>query len=51
MAVVLAGFRDHPDDTFGGVCRQSVVKRAQFGQFTIAGQDFPCQLTFIDLYG
>lgn len=39
------------DPGLGGICRQSVIGRALFGQFNIQGQLYPAQLITIDLYG
>lgn len=50
---VFHGLRDasHTDSTLSGICLQSVVNRAQFGQFAIQGQTYPAQLITVDLYG
>lgn len=39
------------DPTLAGICRQSVIGRAQFGQFAVQGQSYPAQLITVDLYG
>lgn len=39
------------DGTLGGICAQSIVTRADFGQFAIQGTSYPAQLIQIDLYG
>lgn len=51
--VVFTALRDtsRADPTLSGVCKQSVITRAQFGQFSIQGQLYPAQLITIDLYG
>lgn len=51
--IVLAGITEavRADQTLGGVCRASHVQRAEFGLFSIQGQDYPAQTIFTDLYG
>ena len=39
------------DGTLGGICAESLVLRADFGQFAIQGTSYPAQLVQIDLYG
>lgn len=39
------------DPSLQGICRQSVIGRAQFGQFAVQGQSYPAQLLTADLYG
>jgi hypothetical protein len=50
---VFTALRDasRADPTLAGICRQSVINRAQFGQFMIQGQPYPAQMITIDLYG
>lgn len=39
------------DQTLGGICVQSLLTRADFGQFSVQGKDYPAQLVFCELYG
>lgn len=39
------------DPTLGGICQESSITRAEFGNFQIQDTRYPAQLSFIDLYG
>lgn len=39
------------DQTLGGVCRASHIEQAEFGLFSIQGQEYPAQTIQLTLYG
>lgn len=50
---VLEALRDTSaiDPGLGGICKQSVVGRTDFGLFTARSQQYPAQAINLDLYG
>lgn len=39
------------DQTLGGICRASHIEQAEFGLFSIQGQEYPAQTIQLTLYG
>lgn len=49
---LLAALQDQveTDPGWAGLCRQTMVDHAEFGTFTVQGQEYPAQTIYVDLH-